>query len=246
MTMPPDYFDVNAEPSSFQGPFKPDPSERCSPHIDGSEDEISTIRDSVLNEPAFTGQLQQAELGQWLAEKRAQCTLGGNIAVTLTAALIAGPFAIMGAFVSGRQTFFAAVYMVLFAPVIEELLKQSGMVYLLEKKPYRIFSACQFVIAAVISALIFSAVENLLYTNLYADMTAMTDPTAYAAFRWKYCTLLHVTCSVIASFGLIRVWKKQCLDGRAANLAEGFWYVAAAMGIHGTYNFIVMLVAPKF
>ncbi|MBC8377819.1 MAG: PrsW family intramembrane metalloprotease [Planctomycetes bacterium] len=219
---------------------------RISPHIDGSEDEISTIRDSVLNEPAMTGKLQQAELGQWLAEKRGQCTLGGNVAVTLVAALIAGPFAIMGAFVSGRQTFFAAVYMVLFAPVIEELLKQSGMVYLLEKKPYRIFSAGQFVIAAMVSALIFSAVENLLYINLYADLTAMTDPMAYVAFRWKYCTLLHVTCSVIASFGLIRVWKKQCLDNREANLAEGFWYFAAAMGIHGTFNFIVMLIAPKF
>ncbi len=246
MTESPDYFDVNAEPANFQGRFRPDPSEQSVPHIDGSEDDISTIRDSVLNEPALTGENKQPRFGQWLINKRAQCTPSGNIAVTLAAALVAGPFAIIGAFISGRQTAFAIVYVVLFAPVIEELLKQSGMVYLLEKKPYRIFSAGQFVIAAVISALIFSAVENLLYTDLYAGSSLMQNPSAYAAFRWKYCTLLHVTCSIIASFGLIRVWKKQCLENRTANLSDGFWYFAAAMGVHGAYNLIVTLVDPQF
>ena len=75
MTASEEYFDVNAEPARFDGAFEPDHTEQKVPPIDGHEDEISTVRDSVLNEPAFTGQLQQAELSQWLAEKRVLCTL---------------------------------------------------------------------------------------------------------------------------------------------------------------------------
>ena len=96
MTTDEEYFDINAEPHRFKGTFHPDLSEQAVPPLDGKEDEISTIRDSVLNEPAFTGQMQQAELSDWLTWKRSQCTLAGNIWMTLAAALIAGPFAVGG------------------------------------------------------------------------------------------------------------------------------------------------------
>lgn len=240
------YFDVNAEPANFDGAFNPDPSEQKVPAIDGHEDEISTVRDSVQNEPAFTGELKQAHLGQWLAQKRAECTLSGNCAVTLIAALAGGSFAVIGALVIGRQTWVSFLYMVLFAPIIEELLKQSGMIYLLEKKPYRIFSSAQFIIAAVISAFIFSAIENLLYIQICADTAAIHNRQAFICFRWTWCTLLHVSCSVIASFGLIRVWKKQLAEGRAADLAHGFIPFAIAMAVHGAYNLTVVLLDIEF
>ena len=246
MTAPKDYFDVNAEPSNFQGRFVPDPTEQTVGPIDGAEDEISTIRDSVSNEPAFTGELKQAHLGQWLIEKRAQCTIEGNIAITLLAALVAGPFAVIGAFMTGQQTVFGVIYLILFGPVIEELLKQSGMVYLLEKRPYRIFSMWQFILAAVISSLVFATIENLLYINLYVSSESLNNPFAFACYRWTVCTLLHVGCSIIASFGLIRVWKKQQADGRAADLAHAFWPFAAAMTIHGLYNLFTVLVDYQF
>ena len=246
MSTPADYFDINAEPANFQGRFSPDPSEQSVPPIDGREDEISTIRDSVSNEPVFTGETKQSELSLWLSQKRAQCTVSGNLAITLIAALVAGPFAIVGAFMMGRQTMYAVLYVILFAPIIEELLKQSGMIYLLEKKPYRLFSAGQFIFAAAISAIIFSAAENLLYIYFYVDPVMLNDPHRFACFRWTVCTLLHVTCSVIASFGLIRVWKKQLADGRAADLAYGFWPFAVAMGVHGAYNLAMALAGPKF
>lgn len=246
MTAPENYFDINSEPSGFDGRFEPDPTEQKVPPIDGHEDEISTIRDSVLNEPAFTGKLQQSELGQWIAQKRAACTLPGSLAVTLLAALVAGPFAVMGAFMSGRQTLFRILYVILFAPVIEELLKQSGMIYLLEKKPYRIFSGGQFIIAAVISAAVFASFENLLYIHFYSHPQMIDNFAGYCYFRWTVCTVLHVVCSVIASFGLVRVWKKQTIDGRAADLAVGFYWFVAAMVIHGLYNLTVTIINPHF
>jgi RsiW-degrading membrane proteinase PrsW (M82 family) len=246
MTAPDNYFDVNAEPAGFNGHFEPDPTEQNVGPIDGHEDEISTIRDSVLNEPAFTGKLQQSELGQWIAQKRAACTLPGNMIITLVAALVAGPFAVAGAFMAGQQTMFRVLYMILFAPVIEELLKQSGMIYLLEKKPYRIFSTGQFIIAAVISAAVFASIENLLYIHFYTHPQMMENFESYCYFRWTVCTALHVVCSVIASFGLVRVWKKQTIDGRAANLAVGFQWFVAAMVVHGLYNLTVAIINPHF
>jgi RsiW-degrading membrane proteinase PrsW (M82 family) len=247
MTTPADYFDVNAEPTAFEGGFRPDPTEETVPPIDGHEDEIFTVRDSVLNEPALTGELKQAELGQWLAQKRAQCTRVGNVTVTLAAALVGGPFAVMGALMSGGEGGITrALYMILFAPVIEELLKQSGMIFLLEKKPYRIFSAGQFVFAATVSALVFASIENLLYIHFYTLYRAPENPAAYAFFRWTVCTLLHVTCSVIASIGLIHVWKKQLQDGRAADLSYGYRFFAAAMAIHGLYNLTLSIIHPHF
>jgi RsiW-degrading membrane proteinase PrsW (M82 family) len=246
MTAPENYFDVNAEPARFNGDFEPDRTEQKVPPIDGHEDDISTMRDSVLNEPAFTGKLQQSELGLWIAQKRAACTMQGNMLVTLIAALVAGPFAVVGAFMTGQQTIFRILYVILFAPVIEEMLKQSGMIYLLEKKPYRIFSAGQFIIAAVISAAAFATFENLLYINVYTRPEMMEDFSRFCYFRWTVCTALHVVCSVIASFGLVRVWKKQTTDGRAADLAFGFYWFVAAMILHGLYNLTVAFINPHF
>jgi RsiW-degrading membrane proteinase PrsW (M82 family) len=166
--------------------------------------------------------------------------------VTLGAALMAGPFAAMGAFMAGRQTWFRILYLILFAPVIEELLKQSGMIYLLEKKPYRLFSAGQFVIAAIISAAVFASIENLLYIHFYANGQTFENFARFCWFRWTVCTSLHLVCSIIASFGLVRVWKKQLADGRAADLAFGFKYFVAAMAIHGIYNLAAAIINPRF
>jgi hypothetical protein len=248
MSTPPSYFDANEEPSRFQGQFSPDPAEARVPFIDGHEDEISTIRDSVLNEPSYMGdgQVSQDALRQWIANRRAGCTVTGSLGITLLAALAAGPFAVLGAFMMGRQTIYAILYAVLFAPIIEELLKQSGMIYLLEKRPYRLFSGWQFVGAAVISAAVFAVLENLIYLHIYVNPAALDDPAAFARWRWIVCTGVHVTCSVIASVGLIRVWKRQLQDGRAADLAHGFVPFAIAMAIHGLYNLTVIFLPPEF
>lgn len=236
MTPPADYFDVNAEPSVFHGQFQPDPCEQKIPPIDGTEDEVSTIRDSVLNEPAFTGKLEQTELGQWILKKRENCSIAGDWGITMIAALAAGPFAVIGAFMSGGQGLTQSIYVILFGPVIEELLKQSGMIYLLEKKPYRICTSAQFIVAALVAAFIFSAIENLIYIYIYFPKSHIENPEQFALFRWIVCTSLHLTCSCIASFGLIRVWKMQLADGRAADLSKGFWYFFAAIMLHGLYN----------
>lgn len=172
--------------------------------------------------------------------------MAGNLSFTVAAALIGGPFAIIGAFMSGRQSIFGAVYVILFGPVIEELLKQSGMVFLLEKKPYRVFASWQFVFCAAMSALFFATIENLLYIHLYSADMKIADPEFFATFRWTVCTALHVCCSVIASLGLIKVWKKQLSDGRPADLSIAYPHFLIAIAVHGCYNFIAIITGPQW
>jgi RsiW-degrading membrane proteinase PrsW (M82 family) len=246
MTDRPDYFDVAGEPNFFEGSFAADPTENEVLPLDGRQDEIGTVRDLVGNEPALTGQAEQAQLGEWIGRKRSECTASGSLLVTVTAALIAGPFSIIGVFMSGSQTSWRLVYLILFGPIIEELLKQSGMIYLLEKRPYRLFTAWQFILAAIISAMVFAAVENLLYIHLYTRPSMFNGPQAFVCYRWTVCLLVHVTCSIVASIGLMNVWQKQMADGRAADLSQAFGYFATAMGIHGLYNLSVTLINHHF
>ncbi len=231
-----DLFSARSEPNFQRKPFAPDPSERSADPVGLPESELEQIRDSVLNEPAITGADDSYFLGDWIARKQAECSRLGNLAIVAAAAVLTGPFAVVGVFLAGSQSWYGSMYVILFGPIIEEMLKQAGMVYLLEKKPYRIFAAWQFVFSAIIAALAFASIENLLYIQVYSRAATIQNPEYFAAFRWTVCTSLHVTCSIIASLGLIRVWKKQLADRKNADLSRAYPFFAAAMCLHGLYN----------
>lgn len=242
------YGSVENEPAFRSGPFLPDPSEQGAARPSGSRSEIEVLRDSVRSEPhlAERADLPLPSFGTWLETKRRRCTLAGNLGATLLAALAGGPFAILGAFMVGQEGLLAGLYIVLFGPVIEELLKQSGMVYLLEHKPYRIFAGWQFVAAAVLSAAVFATVENLLYIHVYVSGAEGVDLVSFARFRWVVCTALHVCCSAIASLGLIRVWTHQTRTGQPAELGHAFPLFVVAIGVHGCYNLFVIFIGDLF
>jgi RsiW-degrading membrane proteinase PrsW (M82 family) len=140
---------------------------------------------------------------------------------------------------ASNRGWYGILYIVIVAPVIEELLKQSGMIYLLEKKPYRVFAAWQFVFSALLSALVFATIENLLYINVYARSADLISHEAFAYFRWTVCTALHMGCSAIASMGMIHVWKKH-------DLSVAFSYFVVAMAVHGCYNFVAIFFDKLF
>jgi hypothetical protein len=235
-------FGVAGEPWRKPGGFAGDPSESVPPTRDDRRREIDRIRDSVFNEPGHTRVGPgRSEFAAWLAARRNEASRPVSFAVGLLAAVMSGPFAFIGALIAGRQTAFAVVYLVLFGPITEELLKQSGMIYLVERLPYRVFTRWQLVIGAVVGALIFASVENLIYLNLYFAGLPAETLTALAAFRWRVCTALHVFCSLIASLGLVKVWRQQTIDARPANLAVAFPYFAVAIAVHGLYNLIAVL-----
>ena len=207
-----DYLSARDEPVFRQPSLGDrDPSERKVEHMPDEADELERLRDSVFCEPTFSGTDEGGATGEWLAERRRTCTLGGTVAVTVLAGLLSAPFAILGAFLTSLRGYRGLVYALVFAPVAEEWLKQSGMVFLLERKPHRIVSAAQFVAAAVLSAVAFATLENLLYINVYVRDPRVLTPELYRHFRWVVCTGVHVACSLICAVGLIRVWHRQLL-----------------------------------
>jgi hypothetical protein len=240
------YFSVDHEPALNGDLGTSDPAEQRAAPVGGPASELEMLRDSVAAEPALAHRSDPHQWTRWIERKRGECTTLGNLGVTLLAALLGGPFAVLGAILSGQQGAGPILYMVIFAPVIEELLKQSGMTYVLEKKPYRVFASWQFLFAGMVSGLAFGAIENLVYVGRFAAILRPADLAEMAAFRWAVCTPLHVVCALIASLGLVRVWKKQLADGRPAELAAAFPFFTAAMVLHGLYNAWAVLFGPRF
>ncbi len=240
------YFSVEHEPALSGGPGKADPAESRAAPPGSRPGDLEALRDSVASEPALPERRDPAEWNRWLARKRSECTLPGNLGVTLLAALLGGPFAVIGALVSGQQGAGPAIYSIVFAPVIEELLKQSGMTFVLEKQPYRVFAAWQFLFAAVVSGFVFAAVENLVYAGRFAAGLSPHELARLAAYRWTVCTALHVFCAAVASLGLVQAWKKHVREGGPAELGAALPWFVVAMVVHGLYNLAAMLFGPRF
>ena len=241
-----EYFSIDNEPALSGGRFKPDPAERKAAPLGSAPSELEAIRDGVTSEPALPEYRDPSRWPQWLARKRSQCTLTGNLGFTLAAALLGGPFAILGALLTTQQGIGQFIYPIVFAPVVEELLKQSGMIYLLEKKPYRVFASWQFVFAALVSALTFASIENLVYIQSHLLHAGAHAIAQVSHFRWTVCTSVHVVCAIIASGGMIRVWRRQLRQARPAKLSDAFGFFAAAMILHGAYNTWAIFLGPQF
>jgi len=236
------HLSVDAEPWLKAGNYKPDPSESRQFNRGSKAREIDNIRDSVFSEHEHQGARPgKSEFGQWLEEKRKSTTRLRSLVISLLVALIGGPFAIAGAFMAGRQTAFGLIYIILFGPVAEEVLKQSGMIYLLERKPYHVFSRWQLVAGAFIGAALFATVENLIYVHVYFASLPPDRLAFLAAFRWRVCTSLHITCSLITSLGMIKIWQRHTSEGKPIDLSTGYPHFVAAIAVHGIYNLAAVL-----
>ena len=233
-----DYFSVASEPALHAENIRETVQAELA--VDTAEvPEIERIRDSVYSEPGFAGSGQGGDrYREWLERQARTVGNGKVIGVTLLAGLLGGLVSVPGAFLAGYQSAFQAFYLVLFGPVIEEFMKQSGMIFLLEKKPYMLKRSWQFWLAALLASLIFASLENLLYGHFYLRSLAPDKLAAIMAFRWKYCTALHVGCALIAAAGLQQAWKRHLVRGVPAEFGDAFPGMTAAMAVHGLYNLL--------
>lgn len=155
----------------------------------------------------------------------------------LTATLVAGPFAFIGAFLVelrltvGTEWYYLLV-ICLFAPLIEEILKVSGVLYLAEQKPWLIPNNWIIPVSALISGLIFATAENFWYLLVLipdADQQLVE-------WRWIVCTLLHVTASFIAGLGVARIYNKCIHTKQQPRVSYASGYLIAAVVLHTLYN----------
>lgn len=153
------------------------------------------------------------------------------------AMLAAGPLSVVIVFVTMLGNQWTRLLGGVFTPPVEELAKVFMLLCLLESRAYWFKQAWQLRVAAAGAGLAFAAIENLLYLNVY-----IPDPSPYIIYyRWTVCTLLHMVCCCISSFGLVRMWRTAVEDLEEPSFWQAVPYLAVAAVIHGIYNFSVSL-----
>lgn len=164
--------------------------------------------------------------------------------VTIGLALVGGLFAVLGAFIEESRSGAGILLAVVLAPVIEEALKPSGVIWLLEKRPHYLLSPVHVVVLCILGALVFATLENLVYVYVYMPMQDVDagQTAAFARFRFVICSALHVTCSAILGIGLGRQLVQMRREKLEFDLERSLPFVIAAVALHGAYNFTVYLL----
>ncbi len=252
MTHPPDDRSVFREPHLRGGPYRSDPSEASADETlrEATPSDSERVEQTVWDEPGISDTLTGGRpsdaltYARWLDKGRSETSLPKSWLITMGLALVAGPWAIVGAlFGGGGGTVSHIIAIIVVAPVIEETMKIAAVLYVVERRPFLLRSAAQIGICTLVSGLTFACIENLLYLRAF-----LNDPSpALTYWRWTVCVGLHVGCSSIAGFGLMRIWRDIWNRRARPRLQLGFPYVVTAVVIHGVYNaFAVALHLSQF
>lgn len=240
---------VFREPQMRRGPHAMDPSESEADRVLRSESSHANVDDavqySVWDEPALSAELTSESdsprltYADWLSWRIKTTPITKTWTVTILVMLAAGPWAILGALI--RSTLFHAwgiLLVAVVAPVVEETMKIAVALWVVEKRPYLFRSPVQILLCCLAGGLTFSAIENFMYLWVY-----VAHPSAVLiAVRWTVCVALHVTCSLLAGIGLVRMWSAGIKDRVPPRIRVAAPWIVAAMITHGLYNAAVTIV----
>ncbi|MAG56555.1 MAG: hypothetical protein CMJ83_09720 [Planctomycetes bacterium] len=186
---------------------------------------VSYERPPPIDEPSYA---------TWLKRRVGESAPSTSMLIVIVAALTGGPWAVLGALLSTGGGILAAV---VFAPILEEAMKIAVVVAVIEVRPYLLRSATHVFLAAVGAAVGFAVIENLLYLTIY--IPDASDGLVW--WRWSVCTTLHVTCTSVASVGLVRMWRAVFRQLRPPELSRALPFVGAAALLHALYNLTVTI-----
>jgi DNA-directed RNA polymerase subunit RPC12/RpoP len=172
----------------------------------------------------------------WLRQRVAATPRQRGWYVAVLAALCGGPWAVLAALIhtnpGGLTGYSTIIVAVVFGPAVEEVMKIAVAACIVEVRPYLFRRAEQLHIAAAGSALLFAVIENILYLTVYVPNHSLE----YALWRWTVCVAMHVGCTLIATRGLVEVWRRTITEYRPAKLTLGFSALVAAIVAHAGYN----------
>jgi len=179
--------------------------------------------------------VQQVSYTNWLRAKIAATSEEKTWMITAVAAMLGGVWAVLAAMwnnstVGGSMLFVA----VIFAPVIEEIMKVALAAWIVEIKPYLFKHERQVRIAIIASGAMFGILENIYYSLVV--LPAVGAPESMYLFRWIVCTALHITTTIVSSIGVAKVWREATVNLREPNLDSAYPWLIAAMVLHGLYN----------
>jgi len=253
MNRPDDDPSIEHEPHLRDGGFRPDPSEPAARRtVDDArqkQNDDDRVEHTVWDEPGLSRELTGATpsddltYASWLGQRMAETSAGYSWTIAAIIAIAAGPWALFGAFLGGGQTVFGVAMITVFGPVMEETMKVAAALWIVEKKPFLFRSRLQIAVCVLAGALVFAAVENVLYLNVYVK-----EPSELLIrWRWTICVALHMGCSFIAALGLMRIWRSTVENRTRPQLTSGAIYLVTAIVIHGAYNgFAVLMSMLKF
>jgi len=126
------------------------------------------------------------------------------------------------------------------APMIEEVMKPSGVYLLLVRWPQVLTSRIYTAFLAALGGLSFAVVENIIYLQFYFPEHTQT----LVVFRYSACLTLHVVCSFIVGFGINQKLLAS-VRGEIPFLKGNKKFLFVPMIIHSLFNIMAVLVASR-
>ena len=160
-----------------------------------------------------------------------------HIALAIVLALAGGFLGVVGALFVEVRSGLGPLLPIVGAPIAEEILKPSGVYFLLARWPRVLQSQLEIALLSALSGLVFGLLESLTYVTLYAPHHSH----AYLVFRFTVPVALHVVASFTAGLGINR----QLLDwaSRGTKFPKSSRNAfLAAIAMHATYNIIAVVL----
>ncbi len=195
----------------------------------------------VSGEPALysaaSAAQARADRRAWLSERWASTSFASRLGVFAALCVFSGAAAVACVFAKGSLGF-AALAVVIGAPVVEEVAKAVGPLMILEKSPWLFGGAAPIVSVGFMSGLIFAACENLLYFFVYIPDEELT--VGLVLWRLIACTSMHVLCTVVSCTGLARAWRRAFRAKGEFDAAPAIPWLVAAVVVHAAFNFCAL------
>jgi RsiW-degrading membrane proteinase PrsW (M82 family) len=157
--------------------------------------------------------------------------------LAVSMALIGGLLALAGAFFQELQSGFGIFLLVLAAPVIEEVLKPSGIYLLLVRWPRALRGQLHTALLCAISGAVFGILESLIYVELYYP----NGSDAFVLFRFTVTPIMHATASFIVGYGLSQ-GLVDWANGRSRLSKHTRNCYILGIGLHASYNASVLIL----
>ncbi len=154
-----------------------------------------------------------------------------HLLLAVALALAGGAFGIVGAFVEELRSGGGLLVVIAGAPIIEEVLKPSGLYVLLARWPYAVRRQLAIASLAALSGLTFGLLESTIYVTLYAP----DHSGAFFVYRFTVTVLVHTGASFIAGWGVNRALVDWAAAGGRFPRASRNAFLAA-ITLHGLYN----------
>ncbi len=171
---------------------------------------------------------------RWLADRRATWSWSASWGLPLLIMVGAGLWAVVGSMFRELTTNLGSriLAVVIVAPVVEEIMKVSLPMMVVETRPYFFKSGLQIALAALAGGFAFGVLENLVYLNVYIENPSDT----IRWIRWTFCLGGHIAWSSIAGIGVWRMWRHSMNTGARPDMTIAAPWLMTAMIFHGLYN----------